>query len=150
MLGGDKITKPVLQVVSVRKMEAGEQEKGGDNSRYRITVTDGSVQCRILLASSISYMYESGDLDDFCVIQIERFVPSKTRNNPGNKPGGNDLLLLFSFDVLAKGASIGHEIKLAEKENQNGTAANAGRSNMNQRPAQAQVKVQFLALFRKF
>lgn len=143
MLRGDKIPKVYLQIVSVIKNEANDADKTSSNSKYRITVSDGSRHCRILLASSISYMYETGDLEDFCIIEIDRVVPSKTKTSPGNLPGGNDLLLLFSFKVVAKGALVGREIKLAEKENQNGAAAaNAARSNMNQRPVQAQPQPQ--------
>lgn len=112
MMAGESFsTPPILQMVGVKGVSANP----GAEKRYRLIVNDGSTtHSFVMLATSLNHLYESGDLSEHCLFQVDRFVPSKvTRDGPNDK----QVLIVFNITVLVKGSDVGRQLNLGNKTN---------------------------------
>lgn len=77
---------PVLQMIGVKCVPANPNNPDSVN-RYRMVVTDGvETHPFVMLATTLNSFYESGELTEFSIFEVRKFVPSKVnRDASGDK-----------------------------------------------------------------
>lgn len=83
ILNGVDVKTPIyLQVLSSKKIPAAAIAQ----QRYRLVVTDGrDLHGFAMLSVPLNNYYESGQLSDFSIIRVNRYIPSKVNRNDNNE-----------------------------------------------------------------
>ncbi|KAH1028515.1 replication protein A 70 kDa DNA-binding subunit [Dendroctonus ponderosae] len=94
IMQGEDITGPVVQVLSVKKINTGSGNP--DKDRYRVFLSDGqyTVSAAMMTAPVYAKAGEKG-LTKFTIMKIERFITSVINN-----PDGRDSRVLLILDLL--------------------------------------------------
>lgn len=75
-MNGGLYDKPVMQVLGSKKIQG-----SGANERFRLLVSDGKHSHSFaMLATQLNDKLISGELSDYSVVQIDRFVTSLLKN----------------------------------------------------------------------
>lgn len=75
---------PVLQIVGIKTV-TGNPNNPEQANRYRIVVSDGiETQSFVMLATTLNFMFENGDINENCIIAIHRQVPSRISRDGTN------------------------------------------------------------------
>ncbi|KAL1494983.1 hypothetical protein ABEB36_010479 [Hypothenemus hampei] len=106
IMSGGEYTEPVVQVLSIKKMNAGSGQPEKD--RYRAYLSDG--ECAISFAIMTAPVYakagENG-LSKFTIMKIGRYITSVVNNTEGKD---SRVLLILDLQILKNGDDIGEKI----------------------------------------
>ncbi|KAK6183944.1 hypothetical protein SNE40_006506 [Patella caerulea] len=99
IIQGGSPDKPVLQVISFKKISA-----GGSADRYRLLLSDGELTySHAMLATQLNNYMEDGLIDNLCVIQVERYLCNTIQND-------RRIMILLDVNVLQPGSQVGVRI----------------------------------------
>ncbi|XP_041979266.1 replication protein A 70 kDa DNA-binding subunit [Aricia agestis] len=102
MNGGD-YNKPVMQVLGSKKIQG-----SGANERFRLLVSDGKHSHSFaMLATQLNDKLITGELSDYSVVQIDRFVTSLLKNTG---KGEKRVMIILDITILAPGSEIGKKL----------------------------------------
>lgn len=75
-MNGGHYDKPIMQVLGSKKIQG-----SGANERFRLLVSDGKHSHSFaMLATQLNDKLITGELSDYSVVQIDRFVTSLLKN----------------------------------------------------------------------
>jgi replication factor A1 len=78
-MAGTDIDKPVFQILGVRRIGPNANEA---SERYRMLVSDGKLfHSFAMLATQLNEIYTSGQLPDFTIVQVNRYITSMLNQN---------------------------------------------------------------------
>ncbi|XP_034664549.1 replication protein A 70 kDa DNA-binding subunit [Drosophila subobscura] len=102
IMNGDDVTKPVLQILAIKKINS-----NADAERYRILISDGKYfNSYAMLASQLNEMQHRGQLDEFTIVQLDKYVTSMV----GKEGAGKRVLIISELTVLNAGAEVKEKI----------------------------------------
>jgi len=69
---GEVVDAPVLQILAIKKINS-----AADSERYRILISDGKYfNSYAMLASQLNVMQHNGELEEFTIVQLDKYVTS--------------------------------------------------------------------------
>ncbi|KAH8383419.1 hypothetical protein KR009_008515, partial [Drosophila setifemur] len=102
IMRGDDVPKPVLQILAIKKINS-----NADSERYRILISDGKYfNSYAMLASQLNEMQHKGQLDEFTIVQLDKYVTSMV----GKDGAGKRVLIISELTVLNAGAEVKSKI----------------------------------------
>ncbi|XP_001358758.3 replication protein A 70 kDa DNA-binding subunit [Drosophila pseudoobscura] len=102
IMNGDDVVKPVLQILAIKKINS-----NADAERYRILISDGKYfNSYAMLASQLNEMQHKGQLDEFTIVQLNKYVTSMV----GKDGAGKRVLIISELTVLNAGAEVKEKI----------------------------------------
>ncbi|XP_034832124.1 replication protein A 70 kDa DNA-binding subunit [Maniola hyperantus] len=103
IMNGGLYDKPVMQVLGSKKIQG-----SGANERYRLLVSDGKHSHSFaMIATQLNELLISGELSDYSVIQINKFITSVLKNTG---KGEKRVMIILDVTVLAPGAEVGKKL----------------------------------------
>lgn len=120
IMSGGHYEKPIMQVLGSKKIQG-----TGANDRFRLLVSDGKHSHSFaMLATQLNDKLITGELSDFSVIQIDRFITSVLKNN---EKGEKRVMVILNMTIIAPGTEvktkIGNPQNLSEETSSASTAA---------------------------
>ncbi|KAH8355942.1 hypothetical protein KR200_003721, partial [Drosophila serrata] len=124
IMHGEDVSKPVLQILAIKKINS-----NADSERYRILISDGKYfNSYAMLASQLNEMQHKGQLDEFTIVQLDKYVTSMV----GKDGAGKRVLIISELTVLNAGAEV--KVKIGEPV----TYENASKQDMAPKAAPPQ------------
>lgn len=104
MLHGKEMQKPVVQILGSKRIAGvGEQSE-----RYRLLISDGqNLYSFAMLATQLNELHQSGQLEEYAVIRIERFITSLVNRN---ERGEKRVLIILELTIIKPGSSVATKI----------------------------------------
>ncbi|KAJ0176690.1 hypothetical protein K1T71_007869 [Dendrolimus kikuchii] len=103
IMNGGHYDKPVMQVLGSKKIQG-----SGANEKYRLLVSDGRHSYSFaMLAIQLNDKLITGELSDYSVVQIDRFVTSLLKNTG---KGEKRVMVILDITILAPGSQVGKKI----------------------------------------
>ncbi|XP_047533064.1 replication protein A 70 kDa DNA-binding subunit-like [Vanessa atalanta] len=103
IMNGGVYEKPVMQVLGSKKIQG-----SGANERYRLLVSDGKHSHSFaMLATQLNDKLITGELSDYSVVQIDRFVTSVLKSTG---KGEKRVMIILDITILAPGTEVGKKI----------------------------------------
>ncbi|XP_072044215.1 replication protein A 70 kDa DNA-binding subunit-like isoform X2 [Amphiura filiformis] len=124
---GQDYTKPVFQLLALKKLSANSSSGSGATDRYRLLLSDGVHSNSAMLAVQLNKLVDDSTMELFSVIQLDRFVC-----NP--LPDNRRVMIVLEVSILQPGSQvknkIGNPISLAQANQQQkgGNAAPMGQN----------------------
>ncbi|KAH8284199.1 hypothetical protein KR054_012094, partial [Drosophila jambulina] len=104
IMNGDDVSKPVFQILAIKKINSNT-----DSERYRLLISDGKYfNSYAMLASQLNEMQHKGQLDEFTIVQLDKYVTSMV----GKDGAGKRVLIISELKVLNAGAEV--KVKIGE------------------------------------
>ncbi|KAH8232446.1 hypothetical protein KR032_006970, partial [Drosophila birchii] len=104
IMHGEDVQKPVLQILAIKKINSTT-----DSERYRLLISDGKYfNSYAMLASQLNEMQHKGQLDEFTIVQLDKYVTSMV----GKDGAGKRVLIISELTVLNAGAEV--KVKIGE------------------------------------
>ncbi|KAI8045324.1 replication protein A 70 kDa DNA-binding subunit [Drosophila gunungcola] len=123
IMHGEVVDKPVLQILAIKKINS-----TADAERYRILISDGKYfNSYAMLASQLNVMQHNGELDEFTIVQLDKYVTSMV----GKDGAGKRVLIISELTVLNPGAEV--KAKIGEPV----TYENAAKQDLAPKPAKS-------------
>lgn len=98
IIGGKTVDKPVLQVLSSKKISS-----SGTSERYRLLLSDGQVTySSVMLAIQLNPMMEN-EIDNLAVVRIDKYLCNTIQND-------KKVIILLDLAVITKGSEVGQKI----------------------------------------
>ncbi|KAH8306223.1 hypothetical protein KR018_004774, partial [Drosophila ironensis] len=98
IMRGEDVSKPVLQILAIKKINS-----NADSERYRILISDGKYfNSYAMLASQLNEMQHKGQLDEFTIVQLDKYVTSIV----GKGGAGKRVLIISELTVLNPGNEV--------------------------------------------
>ncbi|KAH9644803.1 hypothetical protein HF086_007891 [Spodoptera exigua] len=127
IMNGGVYDKPIMQVLGSKKIQG-----SGANERFRLLVSDGKHSHSFaMLATQLNDKLISGELSDYSVVQIDRFVTSLLKNTG---KGEKRVMIILDITIVAPGNEVGKKIG----NPQTWTEESAGAAPAQAAPAPAQ------------
>ncbi|PSN38056.1 Replication protein A 70 kDa DNA-binding subunit [Blattella germanica] len=106
ILSGGNVDDPVMQILGHKRIAGTSSSTGLD--RYRLLVSDGKhLNSFAMLATQLNDKVASGELCDFTVVQITRYITSMVTNAD---KGDKRVMVILDVKVLALGTEVGFKI----------------------------------------
>ncbi|CAB3221836.1 unnamed protein product [Arctia plantaginis] len=103
IMNGGVYDKPVMQVLGSKKIQG-----SGANERFRLLVSDGKHSHSFaMLATQLNDKLISGELSDYSVVQIDRFVTSVLKNTG---KGEKRVMIILDLTIVAPGSEVGKKL----------------------------------------
>ncbi|XP_026327130.1 replication protein A 70 kDa DNA-binding subunit isoform X1 [Hyposmocoma kahamanoa] len=103
IMNGGHYDKPVMQVLGSKKIQG-----SGANERFRLLVSDGKYSHSFaMLATQLNDKLITGELSDYSVVQIDRFVTSLLKNTG---KGEKRVMIILDITILAPGTTVGKKL----------------------------------------
>ncbi|VVC90804.1 replication protein A 70 kDa DNA-binding subunit [Leptidea sinapis] len=103
IMHGGLYDKPIMQVIGSKKIQG-----SGVNERFRLMVSDGKhTHTYAMLATQLNDKLISGELSDYSIVQIDRFVTSLVKN-PGKAE--KRVMIILDITIIVPGNQIGKTI----------------------------------------
>ncbi|XP_045448079.1 replication protein A 70 kDa DNA-binding subunit [Melitaea cinxia] len=103
IMNGGVYEKPVMQVLGSKKIQG-----SGANERFRLLVSDGKHSHSFaMLATQLNDKLITGELSDFSVVQIDRFVTSVLKSTG---KGEKRVMIILDITILAPGTEVGKKL----------------------------------------
>ncbi|CAG9786671.1 unnamed protein product [Diatraea saccharalis] len=103
IMNGGHYEKPVMQVLGSKKIQG-----SGANERFRLLVSDGKHSHSFaMLATQLNDKLITGELSDYSVVQIDRFVTSLLKNTG---KGEKRVMIILDITILASGTDVGKKL----------------------------------------
>ncbi|KAF7244234.1 Replication protein A 70 kDa DNA-binding subunit [Varanus komodoensis] len=127
LMQGEKVIKPVLQVISIRPISS-----GSGPPRYRLLMSDGvNTLSSFMLATQLNPMVDDQRLSANAVCQINRFIVNTLKD-------GRRVVILMELEVVraadAAAAKIGNPVQYTEGAGQEVKQPQAAAAAANQWP----------------
>ncbi|XP_017073556.1 replication protein A 70 kDa DNA-binding subunit [Drosophila eugracilis] len=104
IMHGETVEGPVLQILAIKKINS-----AADSERYRILISDGKYfNSYAMLASQLNVMQHNGELEEFTIVQLDKYVTSMV----GKDGAGKRVLIISELTVLNPGADV--KVKIGE------------------------------------
>ncbi|KAH8354298.1 hypothetical protein KR084_006171 [Drosophila pseudotakahashii] len=98
IMHGEVVDGPVLQILAIKKINS-----TADAERYRILISDGKYfNSYAMLASQLNVMQHNGELEEFTIVQLDKYVTSMV----GKDGAGKRVLIISELTVLNPGADV--------------------------------------------
>ncbi|XP_075575644.1 replication protein A 70 kDa DNA-binding subunit isoform X5 [Pelecanus crispus] len=122
IMQGEKVSKPVLQVINTRAIAT-----GNGPPRYRVLMSDGvNTLSSFMLATQLNSLVEEERLSAQCICQINKFIVNSLKD-------GRRVVILMDLDVLKTadkvGGNIGNPVPYNEGEWQGQQRSSASAAN---------------------
>ncbi|XP_068206149.1 replication protein A 70 kDa DNA-binding subunit isoform X2 [Palaemon carinicauda] len=89
---------PCLQVLSMKKIPSGEQE------RYRLLVSDGQWSSSFaMLATQLNELVSSGQVSNNCIFKMNRYICNTVQES-------KKILIILDLDVIKSGEEVGRKV----------------------------------------
>ncbi|XP_072050773.1 uncharacterized protein [Amphiura filiformis] len=98
-------TKPVVQLLALKKLSANTCSGNGTTDRYRVLLSDGVHSNPAMLGVQLNKLVEDNALELFSVIQLDKFVC-----NP--LPDNRRVMIVLEVSILQPGSQVGNKIGL--------------------------------------
>ncbi|XP_038209890.1 replication protein A 70 kDa DNA-binding subunit [Zerene cesonia] len=103
IMNGGNYDKPVMQVLGSKKIQG-----SGANERFRLLVSDGKHSHSFaMLATQLNDKLITGELSDYSVVQIDRFVTSLLKNTG---KGEKRVMIILDITIIAPGSEVGQKL----------------------------------------
>uniref|UniRef100_A0A2A4J7W4 Replication protein A subunit n=1 Tax=Heliothis virescens TaxID=7102 RepID=A0A2A4J7W4_HELVI len=103
IMNGGVYDKPIMQVLGSKKIQG-----SGANERFRLLVSDGKHSHSFaMLATQLNDKLISGELSDYSVVQIDRFVTSLLKNTG---KGEKRVMIILDITIVAPGNTVGKKL----------------------------------------
>ncbi|XP_075977979.1 replication protein A 70 [Anticarsia gemmatalis] len=103
IMNGGHYDKPIMQVLGSKKIQG-----SGANERFRLLVSDGKHSHSFaMLATQLNDRLISGELSDYSVVQIDRFVTSLLKNTG---KGEKRVMIILDITIVAPGSEVGKKL----------------------------------------
>ncbi|KAL4707759.1 hypothetical protein ACJJTC_001705 [Scirpophaga incertulas] len=103
IMNGGHYDKPIMQVLGSKKIQG-----SGANERFRLLVSDGRHSHSFaMLATQLNDKLITGELSDYSVVQIDRFVTSLLKNTG---KGEKRVMIILDITIIAPGTSVGKKL----------------------------------------
>ncbi|XP_023938523.1 replication protein A 70 kDa DNA-binding subunit [Bicyclus anynana] len=103
IMNGGLYDKPVMQVLGSKKIQG-----SGSNDRFRLLVSDGKHSHSFaMLATQLNELLISGELSDYSVVQINKFVTSVLKNTG---KGEKRVMIVLDVSIIAPGTEVGKKL----------------------------------------
>ncbi|PZC79523.1 hypothetical protein B5X24_HaOG216188 [Helicoverpa armigera] len=103
IMNGGVYDKPIMQVLGSKKIQG-----SGANERFRLLVSDGKHSHSFaMLATQLNDKLISGELSDYSVVQIDRFVTSLLKNTG---KGEKRVMIILDITIVAPGSTVGKKL----------------------------------------
>jgi len=81
IMHGEVVDGPVLQILAIKKINS-----TADAERYRILISDGKYfNSYAMLASQLNVMQHNGELEEFTIVQLDKYVTSMVGKDGAGK-----------------------------------------------------------------
>lgn len=98
IISGKTIEKPVLQVLSSKKISS-----SGTSERYRLLLSDGQVTySSVMLAVQLNPMMES-EIDSLAVVRVDKYLCNTIQND-------KKVIIILDLTVITRGAEVGQKL----------------------------------------
>ncbi|XP_043653475.1 replication protein A 70 kDa DNA-binding subunit [Drosophila teissieri] len=102
IMHGEVVDGPVLQILAIKKINS-----AADSERYRILISDGKYfNSYAMLASQLNVMQHNGELEEFTIVQLDKYVTSLV----GKDGAGKRVLIISELTVVNPGAEVKSKI----------------------------------------
>ncbi|KAG7308878.1 hypothetical protein JYU34_006140 [Plutella xylostella] len=103
IMNGGHYDKPIMQVLGSKKIQG-----SGANERFRLLVSDGKHSHSFaMLATQLNEKLLTGELSDYSVVQIDRFVTSLLKNTG---KGEKRVMIILDITILMPGKDVGKKL----------------------------------------
>ncbi|KAJ8722019.1 hypothetical protein PYW08_004421 [Mythimna loreyi] len=103
IMNGGVYDKPIMQVLGSKKIQG-----SGANERFRLLVSDGKHSHSFaMLATQLNDKLISGELSDYSVVQIDRFVTSLLKNTG---KGEKRVMIILDITIVCPGSEVGKKL----------------------------------------
>ncbi|XP_055386595.1 replication protein A 70 kDa DNA-binding subunit-like [Condylostylus longicornis] len=104
ILSGVDYDKPILQILGTRRIAGSE-----GSERFRLLVSDGKyLNSFAMLATQLNNLYTSGQLSDYTVIRVDRYISSVVSKDNGSKE--KRVLIILDLTIIKSGEEVGRRI----------------------------------------
>ncbi|XP_055587325.1 replication protein A 70 kDa DNA-binding subunit-like [Uranotaenia lowii] len=104
IMHGSELDKPVVQILGSKRIAGGSEQ----SERYRLLISDGhNLYSFAMLATQLNDLHHNGQLSEFTVIRIERYITSMVNRN---ERGEKRVLIILELTVVKPGSSVGGKI----------------------------------------
>lgn len=123
IMRGVELEKSVVQILGSKRIAgSGEQAE-----RYRLLISDGQyLYSFAMLATQLNEMHHSGQLAEFTVIRIDRFITSVVNRN---ERGEKRVLIILDLTVVKPGSSVGQKIGNPQPLTEGGAPSGGGAAS---------------------
>lgn len=98
IIEGKQPDDPVLQILSMKKIPSGVQE------RYRLLVSDGQWSSSFaMLATQLNSLVSNGEITNNCIIRMKRYICNTVQDN-------KKVLIILDLEMLKTGEEVGQKI----------------------------------------
>ncbi|CAH2228915.1 jg1374 [Pararge aegeria aegeria] len=102
-MNGGLYDKPIMQVLGSKKIQG-----SGANERFRLLVSDGKHSHSFaMLATQLNDILISGQLSDYSVVQINKFVTSVLKNTG---KGEKRVMIILDVTIISPGTEVGKKL----------------------------------------
>eukprot|EP00879_Flechtneria_rotunda_P025305 GHRR01026883.1.p1 GENE.GHRR01026883.1~~GHRR01026883.1.p1 ORF type:complete len:797 (+),score=258.36 GHRR01026883.1:172-2562(+) len=99
-LAADSMAEPFI--VQVLDVQALQPKEGNNQKRGKLVISDGVYKCIALLATQLTPLLESGQLQKYSILQINEVVGNRKLGN-SSSAANKKLFIVLSLDVLGPG-----------------------------------------------
>ncbi|XP_013143928.1 PREDICTED: replication protein A 70 kDa DNA-binding subunit [Papilio polytes] len=101
IMNGGHYDKPVMQILGNKKIQG-----SGANDRFRLLLSDGKHSLSFaMLATQLNDKLINGELSDYSVVQVDRFITSVLKPNSEKR-----VMILIEITILAPGSEVGKKL----------------------------------------
>lgn len=126
IMNGGHYDNPVMQVLGTKKIQG-----SGANERFRLLVSDGNYSHSFaMLATQLNDKVITGELSDYSIIKIDRFVTSVLKTN---EKGEKRVMIILDFTILTPGSQVGKKLGNPQTWTE-GTGTSAAASAVQPQP----------------
>ncbi|XP_062558412.1 replication protein A 70 kDa DNA-binding subunit [Armigeres subalbatus] len=104
IMRGSELEKPVVQILGSKRIAGG----GDQSERYRLLISDEQyLYSFAMLATQLNGLHQNGQLAEFTVIRIDRYITSMVNRNEKSE---KRVLIILDLTVVKPGATVGEKI----------------------------------------
>ncbi|CAG4965100.1 unnamed protein product [Parnassius apollo] len=123
IMNGGHYDKPVMQVLGSKKIQG-----SGANEKFRLLISDGKHSHSFaMLATQLNDKLITGELSDYSVVQIDRFVTSVLKNTG---KGEKRVMIILEITIIAPGTEIGKKLGNPQTWTEDSAASTAAQPAM--------------------
>lgn len=137
IMTGGHYDKPVMQVLGSKKIQG-----SGANERFRLLVSDGKHSHSFaMLATQLNDKLITGELSDYSVVQIDRFVTSLLKDTG---KGEKRVMIILDVTIIAPGGEVGRKLGSPQTLSESSTPSAISKPAMQPVPKQSPIKPQMM------
>ncbi|KAI8436718.1 hypothetical protein MSG28_010201 [Choristoneura fumiferana] len=135
IMNGGHYDKPIMQVLGSKKIQG-----SGANERFRLLVSDGKHSHSFaMLATQLNDKLITGELSDYSVVQIDRFVTSLLKNTG---KGEKRVMIILDITIIKPGSEVGKKLGNPQTWTEETAASAPAQTTMQPAPKVAALPTQ--------